>query len=43
MSMRGRTGWIYPGEALTVYAISGEWAVIDRGFVHLGYLMEASR
>ena len=43
MSMRGRTGWIYPGEALTVYAISGEWAVIGQGFVHLGYLMEVSR
>lgn len=38
-SMNGkRSGWIQPGEMVTVYWISEDWAVTDRGYISTKYL-----
>ena len=35
-----RRAWIKPGKTLTVYAITSEWALTNRGFIMTEYLEE---
>ena len=39
MNCRSRAGWLQPGDRVEVWAVSGEWAVTEKGFVRLAYLV----
>ena len=39
--IKGKAGWIQPGETVQVFYLSEEWAVTNRGFVMTKYLERA--